>query len=272
MHRHTGDDQVANPRKPEESLRGTPHRDPEAGHLRHTARDDRGAGVIPEAHTMGNTGSQSNHVLECTAELHPSRVAVDIHTELQAHKDVLHFTCRRQIRASGDDRGRKPGGNLLGVRGAGQCDYACIGDITAENVLDDFRHRHQRLALDPLHHRDDQLPRRDIGLRLHDGGAQVHGRHGEQQEVTPGNGVRDILLIPNSVIQLHVRQIRVPVRGRKVINLLWQSRPDDDPMTIPCQRLRQSDSPSAGAKYTYLFHVSLRDGRNQTDSAVFFLS
>ena len=51
----------------------------------------------------------------------------------------------------------------------------------------------------------------------------------------------------------------------------WAAK-NDDPMTVPCQRLRQSDSPSAGAKYTYLFHVSLRGGRTQTDSAVFFLS
>ena len=150
--RAAGRDQVAEPGQPGERHRVGAERGAQPGGLGQPAGDQRGPGVVAEAHPLGHPAGQRDHVLHRAAELAADHVGVGVRAEVRREARLLQQLgpalrrCRRRpSRSAAPRRSRGPGSAPTRPRPARR---------RAGHLADDLAHPLGRAELDALHQAD----------------------------------------------------------------------------------------------------------------------
>ena len=178
MHGGTGDNQVPHPCQAREGLPSGTQSKTQTGRFREAPGHEHGLCVVPEAQAVGNSGAQGDDILQCTAQLHPHHIGVDINTKPVGHKGILHQLSRRLVSAGGHTACGNPPGHLLSMAGPGQDRHGVARDLSGH-----LRHAQKGLRLNALGHRYQKALRVQMGCNGLAHPPERKGRRGQDHHV-----------------------------------------------------------------------------------------
>jgi hypothetical protein len=217
----------------------------EAGDLGQAAGDQRGAGVEPEAHAVGDPGGDRHDVLDRAADFAADEVGVGVDAQARLVQHAHPVAGERGVACGERDRRGQAASDLGGEARAGE---HAAGRLGPELLGDDLVRQAAGAGLEALARPQQRRPGL-MRLQLADGFAQAGERGDDQVQVGLLGSSAEIALDAERVVQAHAGQIApVLAQARDLVEVWAVSTPQAHLMGV-AERLGERRAPGARAEH-----------------------
>ena len=247
----TGHDQVTDTGQSVKGFRYTAHLDPQACDLSNSSGNQCRFRVVTVSQSVCHTGSQCDHIFQCTAQFHTKHIRCCVYTEDLAHENILQIFCRFSAVSPHNAGCRNTFSDFFCMARAGKHCHVCLRNL----FFNDLRQCHQCLFFDPFCHIHDLLSFFAESTHTVCRASCEWGRNRQDQNIFVCHGIFKITGDINIRCQNNTRQFFLMLSFcAEHFYFFRDNRPDRHFMTIVVQQHCKCCPPCSGSDNTNFCH------------------